>query len=139
MDLKVESHVPEKSECEKEDQVFLLTSEVRSVLSKRRSPEARILTYEFFKKIYSSIEQEMLREEDPNSTACHDPYVQKLLEKLIVSYRKLINSISFATNFYYILGGQHHEWKFWPIRIQTNKNAFNVEKKSKEYTARCKI
>lgn len=88
LNLEVESQIVEKSECEKEDQVFLLTSEVRSILSTRRSPEARLLTYEFLKKIYSSIEQEMLREEDPNSTACHDPYVQKLLQKLIVSYRK---------------------------------------------------
>jgi len=71
-----------------ENRMYQLTAEIKSILLKRKSPEIRILTYEFFKKIYSSIEQEMLSEEDPNSTACHDPYVEKLLEKLIVRQQR---------------------------------------------------
>lgn len=67
-----------------ENRMYQLTAEIKSILLKRKSPEIRTLTYEFFKKIYSSIEQEMLSEEDPNSTACRDPYVKELLEKLIV-------------------------------------------------------
>jgi len=77
-----------------ENRMYQLTAEIKSILLKRKSPEIRILTYEFFKKVYSSIEQEMLSEEDPNSTACHDPYVEKLLEKLIVSQqRETVNSV----------------------------------------------
>jgi len=54
-------------------------------MAKRQSPDARKSTLEFFQQIYNNIEQEMLREEDPYSTACHDPYIEKLLEKLLVS------------------------------------------------------
>jgi hypothetical protein len=73
--------------------MYQFTAEIKSILLKRKAPEIRILTYEFFKKVYSSIEQEMLSEEDPNSTACHDPYVEMLLEKLIVSkQREIVNS-----------------------------------------------
>lgn len=84
LDLKVESSNAKMNSSEMEDQMYRLTVEVRTILSKRKSPEERVLTYEFYKKIYSSIEQEMLSEQDPNSTACRDPYVEKLLEKLIV-------------------------------------------------------
>ncbi|XP_022173257.1 uncharacterized protein LOC111035790 [Myzus persicae] len=83
IDLKVESANTPKSNCEQEDKVYQLTGEVRTILSNRRSQESRKLTYEFFKKLHNNIEQEMLSEEDPNSTACHDPYIEKLLEKLI--------------------------------------------------------
>lgn len=86
LDLKVEVPDPEKSCCLQEDKVFQITAEVRSILSRRRPEDCRTMTYEFFQRVYSSIEQEMLREEDPNSTACHDPYVEALLEKLIVRY-----------------------------------------------------
>jgi len=54
------------------------------------------MTYEFFKRLHNNIEQEMLSEEDPNSTACHDPYIEKLLEKLIVSnisYKEVAKNI----------------------------------------------
>lgn len=84
MDLKVETPYPQQNDCEQQDKVFQLTAEVRSILSNRKSPAARVMTYQFFQRIYGSIEQEMLSEQDPNSTACHDPYVGKLLEKLIV-------------------------------------------------------
>lgn len=85
IDLKVESANTPKSNCEQEDKVYQLTAEVRTILSNRRSQESRTMTYEFFKRLHNNIEQEMLSEEDPNSTACHDPYIEKLLEKLIVS------------------------------------------------------
>lgn len=85
IDLKVESSQTPKSNCEQEDKVYQLTAEVRTILSNRKSKESRKLTYEFFKRLHNNIEQEMLSEEDPNSTACHDPYIEKLLEKLIVS------------------------------------------------------
>lgn len=78
----------QNSKCGKENKMYQLTAEIKSILLKRKSPEIRISTFEFFKKVYCSIEQEMLREEDPNSTACHDPYVEKLLEKLIVSQQR---------------------------------------------------
>lgn len=84
LDLKVESSNAQIIGSEQDDKLYQLTAEVRSILSKRKSPESRMSAYEFFRKIYSSIEQEMLSEQDPNSTACHDPYVEKLLEKLIV-------------------------------------------------------
>lgn len=71
------------------DKLYQMNAQVRSIMSKRKSPEARKSTYEFFKTLYNSIEQEMLREEDPNSTACRDPYVEKLLENLLVSVGKM--------------------------------------------------
>jgi len=55
------------------------------MLAKRQLPQARKSTLEFFQQIYDNIEQEMLREEDPYSTDCHNPYIEKLLEKLLVS------------------------------------------------------
>jgi len=80
--------------------MYQLTAEIKKILLKRKAPEIRILTYEFFKKVYSSIEQEMLSEENPNSTACHDPYVERLLEKLIVSkQRETVNSILLCNHF----------------------------------------
>jgi len=83
----------QNSKSEKESIMYQFTAEIKCILSKRKAPEIRILTYEFFKKVYSSIEQEMLREEDPNSTACHDPYVEMLVEKLIVSHQlETVNS-----------------------------------------------
>lgn len=82
--------------------MYQLTAEIKSILLKRKSPEIRILNYEFFKKLYSSIEQEMLSEEDPNSTACRDPYVENLLEKLIVSQPlEKVNSISVQLILYF--------------------------------------
>lgn len=82
--------------------MYQLTAEIKSILLKRKAPEIRILTYEFFKKVYSSIEQEMLSEEDPNSTACRDPYVEKLLEKLIVrQQRRNVNSIIMQSLLYF--------------------------------------
>ncbi|CAH1732098.1 unnamed protein product [Aphis gossypii] len=84
IDLKVEMSSAPKKICEQEDKVYQLTAEVRAILSNRRSQESRMLTYEFFKRLLNNIEQEMLSEEDPNSTACHDPHVEALLEKLIV-------------------------------------------------------
>lgn len=84
LDLKVESSTANMSSSEVDDQVYRLTVEVRTILSMRKSPKKRDSTYEFYKKIYSSIEQEMLSEQDCHSTACRDPYVEKLLEKLIV-------------------------------------------------------
>lgn len=83
LDLRVESS-SDQGETELEDKAYRITAEVRSILSRRRTPGARSLAYQFFKRVYSSIEQEMLSEEDPNSTACRDPYVEKLLDKLIV-------------------------------------------------------
>jgi len=71
--------------CDQQDKVYQIKAEVLSILSNRKSPEDRELTREFFNTLYSSIEQEMLRETDPNSTACHDPYVERLLKKLLVS------------------------------------------------------
>ncbi|XP_027849100.2 uncharacterized protein LOC114128723 [Aphis gossypii] len=86
LDLKVELSDVQKqnSKSGKESIMYQFTAEIKCILSKRKAPEIRKLTYEFFKKVYSSIEQEMLREEDPNSTACHDPYVEMLVEKLII-------------------------------------------------------
>lgn len=82
--------------------MFQLTAQIKSILLKRKAPEVRILTYEFFKKVYSSIEQEMLKEDDPSSTACHDPYVEKLLEKLIVrQQRETVNSIIVQSFLYF--------------------------------------
>ncbi|XP_060836391.1 uncharacterized protein LOC132919056 [Rhopalosiphum padi] len=84
LDLKVDLSNVQNSKSGQENVMYQFTAEIKSILLKRKAPEIRILTYEFFKKVYSSIEQEMLSEEDPNSTACHDPYVEMLLEKLII-------------------------------------------------------
>jgi len=65
--------------------MFKLKAKVKSILAKRQLPEARKATLEFFQQLYSGIEQEMLREEEPYSTDCHDPYIEKLLDKLLVS------------------------------------------------------
>lgn len=51
----------------------------------RKSPESRMLTYNFFTNIYSAIEQEMLNEQFSNSIACSNPYIEELLKKLIVN------------------------------------------------------
>ncbi|XP_060866952.1 uncharacterized protein LOC132942518 [Metopolophium dirhodum] len=84
LDLKVDMSNVQNNECKKETRMYQLTAEIKSILLKRKAPEIRILTYEFFKKVYGSIEQEMLSEENPSNTACRDPYVEKLLEKLII-------------------------------------------------------
>jgi len=92
----------QNNDNKKENRMYQLTAEIKSILLKRKAPEIRILTYEFFKKIYSSIEQEMLSEGDLNSTACRDPYVGKLLEKLIVSQqRETVNSIIMQSLLYF--------------------------------------
>lgn len=85
LDLKVETPDLRNNNNEHDDKMYEVTVEVKAILSKRKSVEARMSTQQFFKTVYNSIEQEMLSEQDPNSTACHDPYVEKLLEKLIVS------------------------------------------------------
>lgn len=85
LDLKVESPAAHKNISDQEDKAYQIKATVRSTLLLRKSPEERKLTVDFYNRIYASIEQEMLREVDPNSTACHDPYVEKLLEKLLVS------------------------------------------------------
>lgn len=86
LDLKVESATPRQNGIwEEQDEMFELKVKFMSTFAKRQSPDARKSTLELFRQIYSSIEQEMLREEDPYSTACHDPYIEKLLEKLLVS------------------------------------------------------
>ncbi|VVC42953.1 Domain of unknown function DUF4485, partial [Cinara cedri] len=83
LDLQVETTNSRNNKNEHDDKLNQITVEVKAILSKRKSVEARVLTQQFFQRIYNNIEQEMLREEDPNSTACHDPYVEKLLEMLI--------------------------------------------------------
>lgn len=83
--LKVEPPNVQTCSCELEDRVYLLTAETRSVLAKRKLPESRMSAYKFFTQIYSSIEQEMLNEQSPENTVCHDPYIEKLLEKLQVN------------------------------------------------------
>lgn len=93
MDFKVETPYEQEDEGE-ENEEFQLTTEIKSILSKRRSPESRMMTYQFFNRMYDSIEQEMLSEQDPNSTACHDPYLEKLLEKLLVSINLEINLVN---------------------------------------------
>ncbi|VVC37441.1 Hypothetical protein CINCED_3A006598 [Cinara cedri] len=83
LDLQVESPDSQNNKSEHDDKLYKITVEVKAILSKRKSVEARVLTQQFFQRVYNSIEQEMLSEQDPNSTACHDPYVKKLLENLI--------------------------------------------------------
>ncbi|CAI6351004.1 unnamed protein product [Macrosiphum euphorbiae] len=84
LDLKVDMSDVQNNESNKENRMYQLTAEIKKILLKRKAPEIRISTFEFFKKVYSSIEQEMLSEGDLNSTACRDPYVENLLEKLII-------------------------------------------------------
>ncbi|XP_050426955.1 uncharacterized protein LOC126837169 [Adelges cooleyi] len=82
-DMKVETAKETENNCfSQNNNVQKITAEVRSVLAKRKPPEARMFTYQFYKSMYDSIEQEMLSEQDPNSSACHDPYIEKMLEML---------------------------------------------------------
>jgi hypothetical protein len=105
LDLRVEMS-NDQAEPELEDKAYRITAEVRSILSQRKTPEARMLAYQFFKRVYSSIEQEMLGEQDPNSTACRDPYVEKLLDKLIVSRTDTSKRRIIIPGQLYVLGRQ---------------------------------
>ncbi|XP_050527685.1 uncharacterized protein LOC126897831 isoform X2 [Daktulosphaira vitifoliae] len=82
-DMKVETSKESEKDCFlQQDNIQKITAEVRSVLAKRKPPEARMFTYQFYKSVYDNIEQEMLNEQDPNSLACRDPYIEKMLEML---------------------------------------------------------
>lgn len=84
LDLKVDTSNNAEICNEQEERVFQLRAEIKLILSKRKSLEVRKSNYEFFKRICRIIEQEMLSEKDPYSTACRDPYIKLMLEKLVV-------------------------------------------------------
>lgn len=60
-----------------------LVAGVWNVLSQRQTPETRERAGDFYRMLYSNIEQEMLSERNTKSSKCRDPYIEKLIDFLI--------------------------------------------------------
>lgn len=87
-DLPVNSSLPENSQGIEFDLIDhqasngldILVKEIWDVLSGRHSPDIRERAGGFYRTLYSTINQEMVNEENNlHSTKCQDPFVKRLI------------------------------------------------------------